>query len=293
MMSGLYVYFVIRRAKMRKNGLLVLVGISMAVVGCASVVEMQKRITNQMPEREASITNYQYYLSRNIVLTLNPDYSDTKYNTSTVSGGIARTFRQSIQISKSTPGIVPAAVAVPYSVTEDGRLRIGVAFEADDEVRLWFLQDDAGSSSKFHFDYDDDAGTVVQYGDAYYDVSWAFQGERLGTRIKHWWINFTAGIVGFFNGTNVSGADDEPPYLLIKMKTDDDIRLGGGAVTEDSVERTLPQCPPVRDFRDLFPVIQPGVPCPCLGALRGRAPAEGAQHGCDDGRPERKEVWTH
>jgi hypothetical protein len=209
---------------MQKNGLLALIGISIVMIGCASVVEMQKRITNQMPEKEASITNYQYYLSRNIVLTLNSEYSDTKYNVSTVSGGIARTFKQSIQISKSTPGIVPATVAVPYSAVEDGRLRIGVAFEADDEVRLWFVQDDTDPSSKFHFDYDDDAGTVVQYGEAYYDVSWEFKGKNLGTRIKHWWINFTAGIVGFFNGTNVSGADNEPPYLLIKMKTADDIR---------------------------------------------------------------------
>jgi hypothetical protein len=213
---------------MKKNGLLVLVVISTVMIGCASVVEMQKRITNQMPEREESITNYQYYVSRNIVLTLNPDYSDAKYNASTVSGGIARTFRQSIQISKSTPGVVPETVAVPYSTTEDGRLRIGVAFEADDEIRLWFVQDDTNSSSKFHFDYDDDAGTVVQYGEAYYDVSWEFKGERLGTRIKHGWINFTAGVAGFFNGTNVAGADNEPPYLLIKMKTADDIRGARG-----------------------------------------------------------------
>jgi hypothetical protein len=213
---------------MKKKGLLMLIVISMAMTGCASVVEMQKRITNQMPEREASITDYQYYVSRNIVLTLNPEYSDTKYNASTVSGGIARTFRQSIQISKSTPGVVPETVAVPYDTNEDGRLRIGVAFEVDDEVRLWFVQDDTNPSSKFHFDYDDDAGTVVQYGDAYYDVSWDFKGERLGTRIKHWWINVTAGIVGFFNGTNVAGADSEPPYLLIKMKTSDDIRGARG-----------------------------------------------------------------
>ncbi|MDR0689670.1 MAG: hypothetical protein LBG08_05335 [Spirochaetaceae bacterium] len=202
--------------------------LSMGMTGCASVVEMQKRITNQMPEREGSIPNYQYYVSRNIVLTLNPEYSDAKYNAATVSGGIARTFRQSIQISKSTPGVVPKTVAVPYSATEEGKLRIGVAFEADDEVRLWFVQDDTASSSKFHFDYDDDAETVVQYGEAYYDVSWEFQGEGLITRIKHWWINVTAGVVGFFNGTNVAGADNEPPYLLIKMKTADDIRGARG-----------------------------------------------------------------
>ena len=129
-----------------------LMTLSMGMGGCASVEEMQKGITNQMPEREASITNYQYYVSRNIALTLNPEYSDTKYNTSTVSGGIAGTFRQSIQISKSTPGVVPGTVAAPYSTAEDGKLRIGVAFEADDEVRLWFVQDDTNPSSKFHFD---------------------------------------------------------------------------------------------------------------------------------------------
>ncbi|MDR1444162.1 MAG: hypothetical protein LBI94_04730 [Treponema sp.] len=218
-----------------RSSTLALIVISMATTGCASVVEMQKKITNQMPEREESITNYQYYVSRNIVLTLNPEYSDTKYNASTVSGGIARTFRQSIQISKSTPGIVPETVATPYDIAEDGRLRIGVAFEADDEVRLWFIQDDTNPSSKFHFEYDDDAGTVVQYGEAYYDVSWEFQGERLGTRFKHWWINFTAGIVGFFNGTNVPGVDAEPPYLLIKMKTSDDIRGARGRKIQSAI----------------------------------------------------------
>jgi hypothetical protein len=200
--------------------------------GCASVKEMQKKIANQMPEREGSIPQYQYYVSRNIVLILNQEYSDAKFNTASVSGGIAKTFRQAIQISKSTPGIVPKTVEEPYSITEEGRLRIGVAFEADDNERLWFVQDDPSPTSKFHFDYDDEAGTVVKYGEAYYDVSWNFKGERLITRLKYWWINFVAGIQGAFQGTNVAGAEDESPYLLIKMKSADDIRGAKGRKVE-------------------------------------------------------------
>jgi hypothetical protein len=64
----------------------------------------------------------------------------------------------------------------------------------------------------------------VKYGEAYFDVSWDFKGEKLRTRIKHWWINLTAGIKEAFRGTNVVGAENEPPYLLIKMKSSDDIR---------------------------------------------------------------------
>lgn len=207
---------------------LIVIGAAIFLADCASVTAMQKRIANQMPEKEGSLTRYQYYVSRNIVLTLNEEYSGSKFNASSVSGGIARTFKQSIQISKSTPGIVPGTVEEPYAVTEDGRLRIGIAFEADDNVRLWFVQDDVNPGSKFHFVYDDEEGTIVQYGEAYYDVSWNFKGEKLGTRLKYWWINFTAGVKGLFQGTNVENAEDEPPYLLIKIKTDDDIRGAQG-----------------------------------------------------------------
>jgi len=195
---------------------------------CASVTEMQKSMLSLMPQREESTTLYQYYVSRNIVLTMNYDYSDTKFNQQTVSGGIARLYRDSIQITKSTPGVVPRTVAQPYSYTEDGRFRIGVAFETDDEVRLWFVQDNTNQNSKFHFEYDDTEGTVVKYGEAYYNVSWDFKGYKLGTKFKYWWINFTAGMKGFFQGTSVRGADKEPPYLLIKMTASDDIRGASG-----------------------------------------------------------------
>jgi hypothetical protein len=55
----------------------------------------------------------------------------------------------------------------------------------------------------------------------------------------YWWINFTAGIKGFFQETNVENAENEPPYLLIKIKTDDDIRGAQGSSKTEVLELPL------------------------------------------------------
>jgi hypothetical protein len=202
--------------------------LGLILTSCATVKPMDVDITYQMPERLDSVPLYQYYVSRNIVLTFNPKYSDKKLNESKVSGGIAKTVRNSIQISKSTAGVVPKTVKEPYSKTKDGRIRLGVAFEADDNVRLWFVQETTNPNSKFRFEYDDSAGTVVEYGGAYYNVNYTFKGISVGTRVKYFFIKLSANFKGFFRRTNVSGAENEPPYLLIKMKQSDDIRGAQG-----------------------------------------------------------------
>lgn len=127
--------------------------LSMLLNGCKTVSPMQTSITNRMPEKEASIPKYQYYVSRNIVLTLNEEYSKSK---STVTGGVARFYRETIQVSKSASGIVPKNTSEPYIITKDGKLKIGITFEDDDNLRLWFVQDSINSKSKFHFEWDNE-----------------------------------------------------------------------------------------------------------------------------------------
>jgi hypothetical protein len=125
--------------------------ILLILLSCKSVSPMQTSITNRMPEKEASIPKYQYYVSRNIVLTLNEEYSKSK---STVTGGVARFYKEVLEVSKSSAGIVPKTSSEPYVLTKDGKLKIGIAFEEDDNLRLWFIQDNVNSKSKFHFEWD-------------------------------------------------------------------------------------------------------------------------------------------
>lgn len=201
----------------------------MVTLSCASVIPMATSITNRMEGNEASIPKYQYYVSRNIVLTLFKMKSGVSKSSITKSG-VARVVDDSVQVSKSTPCIVPKTVSNPYYETEDGRLMIGVVFEDDDEKRLWFIQDTTSAQSKFHFAWvtDVDARNVIEYGDAYYTVTWDFKGAKFKTKWQAFWLNFSANIKGFFQGTNVSGAENEPPFLLIKMTTDENLRGAKG-----------------------------------------------------------------
>ena len=201
----------------------------LTLTSCKTVSPMQTSITNRMPDKEASIPKYQYYVSRNIILTLNEEYSNSK---STVSGGVARFYRESIQISKSTSGIVPTTVLEPYSKTVDGRLKLGVAFDEDDNLRIWFIQDDLNSKSKFHFEWDNEEQKIVKYGDAYYNVSWEFSGGTFKTKWKEFWLNLKSGWKGFWHGTNLKGSEGEDPYLIIKSTSKDELRGAKGRTVQ-------------------------------------------------------------
>ena len=203
--------------------------ILLILFSCKSVSPMQTSITNRMPEKEASIPKYQYYVSRDIFLTLNEEYSKSK---STVSGGVARFYKESIQVSKSTAGIVPKSSSEPYIITMDGKLKIGITFEDDDNLRLWFIQDTINSKSKFHFEWDNEDLKIIKYGDAYYNVSWEYNGESFKTKWKSFWINFRSDWKGFWHGTSIKGSENETPYLIIKSKIKDDIRSVKGRKIE-------------------------------------------------------------
>jgi hypothetical protein len=209
--------------------IIAMVVIICALYSCKTVSPMQTSITNRMPDKEASIPKYQYYVSRNIVLTLNEEYSNSK---STVTGGVARFYRESVQISKSTPGIVPKSVVEPYGKAVDGRLKLGIAFEEDDNMRIWFIQDNLNSQSKFHFEWDNEEQKIVKYGDAYYNVSWVFDGGSFNTRWKAFWLNFRSGWKGFWHGTNLKGSEEEDPYLIIKSTSKDELRGAKGRTVQ-------------------------------------------------------------
>jgi hypothetical protein len=195
------------------------------ISGCTSVKHMEAAITYNMQDGLESIPLYQYYLSRNIVLTLNPQVSEERRTLSSVSGGVATVFRDSIQISKSTPGIVPKTSESPYTKTEDGKLAIGVAFESDNDLLLWFTQENQSPNSKFRFARE---FALVQYGDAWYNVSYEFKGAKALAKIKYFFIQGHAAFRGFWQGTNVAGSSLEPPYLLIKIKEPEKIRAAQG-----------------------------------------------------------------
>jgi hypothetical protein len=123
----------------KKNwlGMLVLVLAFGLIIGCASINPMSDE-TIARYGLEANLDlfkSYQYFVSRDIILT--------NVNTKTdigIQGGQAYSStsvdRDVKQILSSTPG-----VALEVAEDSDGRIRLGIAFEVNNDNLLWFVFD--------------------------------------------------------------------------------------------------------------------------------------------------------
>jgi hypothetical protein len=129
--------------------------------------------------------SYQYFVSRDIILTNVNTQTDTG-----IQGGQAYSStsvdRDVKQILSSTPGVA-------LEVTEDseGRIRLGIAFEADNDNLLWFVHDPwinpstnpNMNDSWFFLVYTNPRTDEINYAGKPYIVSYE-QASGLGAGIK-------------------------------------------------------------------------------------------------------------
>ncbi|MBP1644543.1 MAG: hypothetical protein H6Q16_118 [Bacteroidetes bacterium] len=177
---------------------------------CSTTKPMTKRIDNQA-STVGKISNFQYYVSRNIVLTKTED--PEIIGKVAVSGKMKFTStKEIIQITSSTMGEL-----LKTDTDKKGNTIYFVAFETDNDNCLRFVQKKAGNDERIYLLYDDDANNAINYGNVIYLVEWkGIEGLKY-SKIRAKVDNFFGKLKGFFKG--VTSDDKDNPYLLVKMKT--------------------------------------------------------------------------
>ena len=146
------------------SGMLVMLLVfSTILTGCASIQPMSDEavIKYALASNPGNFRNFQYYVSRDIVLT----YVASEAQTTAV--GQVRIHRDIIQILSSTPGVV-----IDVRQNETGHTMLGVAFEASDDDLLWFIQNPSKPGTYFYLAYTNEARRVIDYGGNPYTVSY-------------------------------------------------------------------------------------------------------------------------
>lgn len=176
---------------------LIIIVLSM-LCGCAANAPITTRIFNEIGGNLEDTKEFQYYVSKTIVLTL----VDESNATSIEEGRLVRksnTSREKIVIKGNLPGLVRNAGLARISNLEE-KFRapvLYVAFEDyDGDPVLRFCQHRIGADEKYFLVYDDPENNIVQYGNDKYRVSYSDKLTKIVSK-------------------NASLA----PYLLIKMKS--------------------------------------------------------------------------
>ena len=144
--------------------LVMLLGIfGLIVTGCASIQPMDNEAIRKynLASNPGDFMSLQYYVSRDIVLT----YILSESQPTAV--GQINIKRDIIQILSSTPGVV-----IDIKQDENGNTMLGVAFEANDDDLLWFIQNPAKAGTYFYLAYTDEAKGEINYGGNTYIVSY-------------------------------------------------------------------------------------------------------------------------
>jgi len=178
--------------------------------GCSTTQPMTKKIDNEA-SAVGRIDNFQYYVSRNIILTKTED--PEIIGKVAVSGQLQVTSTKDIiQITSSTMGAL-----LTTEPDTRGNTIYYVAFETEHDNCLRFVQKEAGSDKRIYLKYDDEQSYAINYGNVVYIVEWkGFEGLKASkTRAKT--DNFFGKLKGKFKG--VTADDSDNPYLLVKMKT--------------------------------------------------------------------------
>jgi hypothetical protein len=136
----------------------------LVLAGCASILPMDNAAIEkyEIDSRPGSnFENFQYYVSRDIVLTF---VSSNTLPTSVGQVGIGHSI---IQVLSSTPGIV-----LEVKTDENGNRMLGVAFEKTNDNLLWFVQDPAKAGTYFYLAYTDEMTQEIVYNGYSYVVSY-------------------------------------------------------------------------------------------------------------------------
>lgn len=179
---------------------------ALGLVNCSSTKPMTRYIHNTALQ-VGDVKKFQYYVSRNIVLTR--QHATQVSGNINVSGKIeALKSKDVIQITSTTMGEL-----LKLETDDKGNLIYHVAFEADNDNCLRFVQKSSYDEEPFYLvcDYPH----AVQYGDDIYNVEWNGTEELKASRKKADKDNMIDKIRGKLKGVKVDENDD--PYLLVKM----------------------------------------------------------------------------
>ena len=179
----------------------------LVLYGCSSTQPMTKKIYNQA-SKVGNIAHFQYYVSRNIILTKAED--EEVEGKVAVSGTLKITSNiDAVQITSSTEGVL-----LRTETDNNGYTVYYVSFEGDDKKYLRFVQRTRGNEEKIYLVYDRDYDHSVFYGDDYYNV--VGEGGLKKNKLRAKTDNFFSKINGTLKG--VKSDDNDEPYLLVKMK---------------------------------------------------------------------------
>jgi hypothetical protein len=172
---------------------------SVVFLGCASIKPMSASTITEygLLDNLELFKRYQYFVSRDIVLTnTNVDtQTDIKSGQAFSSTSVERDVKQ---ILSSTPG-----VALEVEIDEDaGTLKLGIAFEVENDNLLWFYYSNEGDC--FYLDYTDYDTGEIAYGGRNYIVSYE-QASGIGATLKR---------VTTMNKTKESNYEAMDPLLL-------------------------------------------------------------------------------
>jgi len=215
---------------MKKNAFfscwVLVIGLSfgMVFVSCSSTQPMTEGIHRQA-SRVGNVKDFQYYVSRNIILTKTDDPVITGKVGGTGNINISRS-KNIVQIATSEAGELLKTEKVSDFLNSDDNIFFDpelfnkndpslnwlvyyVAFEEENDNCLLFLRLGNTGDEKIYLLYD--PGTMaVNYGGDAYIIDW---GAGEGFRAKT--DNFFGKIKGKLQG--VTSDDRNDPYLLVKM----------------------------------------------------------------------------
>jgi hypothetical protein len=172
---------------MKKSGLFVflfsmVLSSGLVFMGCASVKPMsgETMVTYGFDIDEVSTfdtaKNFQYFVSRDIVLTS----TSTEMKTDIVSGqafSSTSVERDIKQILSSTSGVV-----LEIEIDRDESIvKLGVAFEAENDNILWFLYSE--DDDYFYLDYTDYDKKEIAYAEKVYKVTYE-EASGIGAAFK-------------------------------------------------------------------------------------------------------------
>ena len=177
------------------------------ITSCSLAKPMTYNIDRQA-SRVGSIDKFQYYVSRNIVLT-RAEATNFEGNVNSKGSLKITRNRDVVQVTSGTSGVLLKTEFL------DGFKVYYIAFEADNDNCLKFKQIKNGSEEKIYLCYDNPENNRVLYGGEWYDVEWegvnALQGSKFQANVD----NAFSKIAGFFKGTLPD--DEDNPYLKVKM----------------------------------------------------------------------------
>ena len=178
------------------------------LISCYPAKPMTKKIDNAA-SMIGDISKFQYYVSRNIVLTKSND-PDIIGEIKTKGNLKVTKNKDVIQITSSTCGAL-----LKTTTSKKGNKIYHIAFEADNDNCLRFKQNKSGLEQKLYLQYDNPRKHAVYYGGDVFIVEWNgaenLNRSKAQAKIDNWF----AKVRGFFKG--IPNDEQDKPYLLVKM----------------------------------------------------------------------------